>query len=313
MKNKDNFNVGHCELCGTKNIRLINSHYLPSFFYAKMNDIKDKYHTLNLIQSDWTKRNMGDHQITKNMLCKYCEELLSKFGETQFPNIALPINQRNPDLFVKLIRNLLPKTQHNLALSNIDNFDNDSLYYFIISMFWRSSLNWSVNQYDKRTLQCVYPRKFIDEMKLYLQTKTPPLSFKILVIPLLKAPYYSCSLPKESNLKGGGRYYSFNVYQYLFVLINHNLAEEKVEGLKNGKIAYCISEYFEYNFAHQFNRSYEESKTKGKRSLVVSWIDQKFTYGWSFAGSLQPLYFIPGNYLIKECNISWTRNNTSSH
>lgn len=313
MDNKDNFNVGHCELCGTKNINLINSHYLPSFFYSRMNDIKDKNHTLNLIQSDWKKRNMGDHQITKYMLCKCCEELLSKYGESPFPNIALPINRRNPDLFVKLIRNLLPKTQNNLALSNLYNFDNDSLYYFIISMFWRSSLNWNKNQYDKRTFQCLYPEKFIDEMKLYLQKKATPLSFKILVIPLLRTPYNSCSFPKETNLKGGERYYSFNIYQYLFILLDDALAEEKVEELQNGKIAYCISDYFENNFSYQFNRSFKESKTKGRKKLEVSWIDQKFTFCWSFTGSIQPLYFISGNYLIKECNISWIKNNKLPH
>lgn len=310
MNNKDNYNIGHCELCGTQNISLINSHYLPSFFYSRMYDIKDKNHTLNLIQSDWTKRNMGDHQITKYMLCKYCEDLLSKYGETPFPNIALPINQRNPDLFVKLIRNLLPKTQNNLTLSKLDNFDNDSLYYFITSMFWRSSLSWNKNQYDKRTFQCHYPKQFIDEMKLYLQKRVIPLSFKILVIPLLRTPYNSCSLPKETHLKGGGKYYSFNIYQYLFILLNDTLAEEKIEGLQNGKIAYCISDYFENNFSYQFNRSYKESKTKGRKSLDVSWIDQKFTFGWSFTGSTQPLYFISGNYLVKECNISWTKTNT---
>ncbi|TDB52226.1 hypothetical protein [Photorhabdus luminescens] len=308
MDHKDNFTVGNCKLCGAQNINLIDSHYLPSFFYSRINDIKDKNYTLNLIQSDWTKRNMGDHQITKYMLCKCCEELFNKHGETPFPNLALPVNKKNPILFVKLIRNLLPKTQKNLTLSNLNDFDNESLYYFIISMFWRSSLNWNTNEYDKRTFQYHFSEQIIEEMKLYLQKRIIPLSFKVLVIPLLKTPYHSCSLPKEFNLNGGGKYYSFNIYQYLFILLDHTLAEEKVEGIQNDKIAYCISDYFEDNFAYQFNRSYRESKTKGKKSLDVSWEDQKLTTSWSFTGSVHPLYFISGNYLIKESNIS--RKNT---
>ncbi|MFP1848660.1 hypothetical protein ACLED8_06835 [Lonsdalea quercina] len=308
MDSNNDFTIGTCKLCDAKNTKLIDSHYLPSFFYSRIYDIKDSNHTLNLIQSDWTKRNIGDHQITKYMLCKCCEDLFSKNGETSFPNLALPINKKNPLLFVKLIRHLLPKTNKNLTLPNLNNFDNDSIYYFIISMFWRSSLNWNAHEYDKRTFQCQFKEKIIAEMKSYLQNKTIPSSFKILVIPLLKKTYHACSFPKESNLKNGGKYYSFNIFQYIFILLDNSLAEEKVPEIQNGKITYCISDYFEDNFAYQFYRSYKESKTKGKKNLDISWADQKNIIFWSFTGSLHPLYFIPGNYLIKESNISWNKD-----
>ena len=134
---------GRCKLCLKDKIDLQNSHFLPAGIYRRLRDDKEAnpnpwmITNKKSIQTSW--------QMTAPLLCRCCEQRLSKNGENwvlanclqkdgRFPLAAI-LGSRTPD-----IASGTTATKIYYA-SKIPEIDVSALFYFGISIFWRGSIH----------------------------------------------------------------------------------------------------------------------------------------------------------------------------
>lgn len=138
-------NEGTCKLCLTPSVELRCSHFVPKFMYkllrqgGQQNPNPVRITKSGAAQTSW--------QATSYVLCRECEYLLSKGGETYISRIcwrskkdfklrkllqsARPIQQGGPNQAMKVFTS-----------STIPELNMSKLIYFGASILWRASL-WS--------------------------------------------------------------------------------------------------------------------------------------------------------------------------
>ena len=156
-----------CSLCGTNTSKIINSHFLPASIYRELEeqDIQRRIQLLN----DKNKIFRMGKDITRKHLCDACEDLFSKNGENFFKE-NLMIKKSNtenciqPNIFNKIINKIAPNTSYepNYLGNFLDKEDEEKIIYFILSMFWRGTLDWP--QYKSIHI----PEKANEEIKSFL-------------------------------------------------------------------------------------------------------------------------------------------------
>lgn len=154
----------------------------------------------------------------------------------------------------------------------------------------------------KERVRTRYRKKIENEMREFLLYDTQSCHYKMIVIPLMDRLYHACSFPKEKNSEWVS-YFSFTIYQYLFILAGDRF----FKGVPESRLIYSASAFFSEHFAAQFERSYFSSKNKSKRDVEVSWMyGSKQPLG--FSGGDRALYFTANNYMVVENDSTWRIN-----
>lgn len=146
------------------------------------------------------------------------------------------------------------KTNNDLSTSDmLANIDNDLLYYFIVSIFWRSSFKW--NEAEK----IEYPERVIKEMKEYLiDPQKKPKSFHITIIPIFDLCYSSMFVVP---LKNGS--YMFLINNFVFYLV--------VGDNKDNYMTYKIHNELTRKLKNYIVETFKKAKVMGKEPIDITW------------------------------------------
>lgn len=147
-----------CSLCH-KNKDLHDSHLLAKGFYKIISRVSTPIVVTPSITRETSK------QVKQYLLCKECEQMLSKKGEDYIFKICF----RNEHGFkiAELLKSIKPVyEEEGISLfypEQLDELDRDKIVYFASSVFWRASVSkWKVEQkeYVKINLGNKYQEQF---------------------------------------------------------------------------------------------------------------------------------------------------------
>lgn len=131
MKHTSNKNLQTCKLC-LENKQLCNSHIIPEFIYKPIYDEQQKFYAFQLEGLPYAKnqgyRTKHRKGIRENLLCKNCENLLSKYENYVKQNIF-----ENQNLSFPL--------DNQAKYTKVDNIDYQKLKFFQLSILWRASIS----------------------------------------------------------------------------------------------------------------------------------------------------------------------------
>jgi hypothetical protein len=133
---------GQCKLCLKEDVELQVSHFLPKGIYRILRDANEKnpnpwiITNNSAVQTSW--------QMTAYLLCRSCEQRLSKNGECWVLRHCL----RNDGKFIlaSILANKRPDISENTTetriyfAAQIPEIDVAALSYFAASIFWRGSI-----------------------------------------------------------------------------------------------------------------------------------------------------------------------------
>lgn len=134
---------GRCRLCLRDNVNLENSHFLPAGIYRRLRDDRETNPNPWMLTGEIAIQT--SRQVTAHLLCRCCEQRLSKHGETwvlrhclgkdgSFP-LASILASRKPD-----VASGATATRIYYA-SKIPEVDVSALAYFAASIFWRGAIH----------------------------------------------------------------------------------------------------------------------------------------------------------------------------
>lgn len=255
----DNNPIGKCFLCGTSDVPLMRSHFLPKHVYRKINKGLIKEGHSKMLLHDGLSKEMT-REITGDKFCGCCEGKLSANGENYFAENAMPsVNNVAPKLFKQLIlKSPISKTDELLYITKaIDQSDEDKLLYFIVSMFWRGTLEWSnFIRYD-------LPPEIEREMKMFLNGDVDKITkFHITIDLPVENEQYSVFFPAKLKYSSHTRYL-FSILSYAFNLIPFPN--------ENGTIFYGRNFKIERDNKALFDHLYKTSKKIGNKPHDISW------------------------------------------
>ncbi|WP_283125554.1 hypothetical protein [Providencia stuartii] len=311
--NKKRNVIGKCKLCLKDDVKLLDSHFMPAFLYNYMNALKIKGGSINILQIDSVRRSMGDHQLTKNILCEDCEKKFNTNGEEYFKEHALVNIHRSddasfgyiPNVFKSMIKKLYYK---NILIGNLESYNEEKMFYFCSSIFWRGTVDWNAHDHDKRTRPCVYDETLLNEMKNVLLGSKEKTNYKIMIVPLINKSYFSCCPPTSLFYnKNGRKHYCFQIFQYLFILCEKSFLDSyKIKTEKN--IFWYYNPSIEHAFNKKLTKNYHSSVSKAKTdNSQVSWMNMHNLGMFTFPGSMQPMVLCGRDYIITSLTYSFNR------
>lgn len=304
--------IGQCKLCLKNDVKLLDSHFMPAFLYNYMNALKIRGGNINILQPDNLRRSMGDHQLTRHMLCEECEKKLNTNGEEYFKSNALSnINISDsenfgniPNVFKSIYKRLY---YENIKIGRLENYDEEKMFYFCSSIFWRGSLEWNAHEHDKRTQPCVYDETLLNEMKDILLGSKEKINYKIMVLPLISKTYFSCVPPTSLYYeKNGRKHYCFQIFQYLFILCDKSFLDKYEIDTKNN-IFWYYDPSIEMDFNQKLTQNYNLSVCRGQTdNSQVTWINMRNLGIIMFPGALQPMIPCGRCYIITSLTYSFS-------
>lgn len=135
--------IGQCKLCLRGAVSLQDSHYLSAGIYRILRDDNEENPNPWLLTPRTAVQT--SRQMTAPLLCRDCEQLLSKHGEHwvlshclrqdgSFPMASI-LASRDPDVFSDTT------TTRVYYAARIPEIDVSALAYFAASIFWRGSIH----------------------------------------------------------------------------------------------------------------------------------------------------------------------------
>jgi hypothetical protein len=135
--------IGLCKLCLQDGVDLQNRHFLSKGIYKILRDAGERNPNPYLLTG--TTVVQTSRQLTAALLCRACEQRLSKNGETWVLNHCLQndgrfpladiLASRTPDLFA-------PENPTKIyCAAEIPKINVSALAYFAASIFWRGSIH----------------------------------------------------------------------------------------------------------------------------------------------------------------------------
>jgi hypothetical protein len=162
---------GTCRLCRHPKL-LQDSHLLPKLMYRWLNAAKHKG-TAPFKRSPRDGVFSTSKHVTAYILCSDCERLLSQHGEDHFGKVAVAHGSIPPAL--SWYREVLRPHErgdgpYSVAHIGESPFVNASIFYFLVSVFWRASLTgWPAVQPIK------LPAESQEQMRAYLLDPSVPI------------------------------------------------------------------------------------------------------------------------------------------
>lgn len=140
------------------------------------------------------------------------------------------------------------------------------LFYFAISIFWRSSLEWPKYSSPK------FNNFVLEEMRNYLLEKIEKISSFRLRIDIVTREIYAVSFPFPIAKKEGKNLtYVFHILYFIFTLeIIEDGCEQSIENI----ITYGRNEEMSDLCHRVLEETYNNSEKKGKRPHGFSWFKQ---------------------------------------
>ncbi|MCG3461965.1 hypothetical protein L7G72_08905, partial [Xenorhabdus bovienii] len=160
-------------------------------------------------------------------------------------------------------------------LNKIDNFhicqalekeEEKKLLYFIVSIFWRGTLEWG-----KNITSCCFNDNIMKEMISVLKEEIITLSTFKIFVEVMRKPFYGLTFPFKIYRSNGKEEYMFVIMQYMFTLIpeNHYLCEQSTKDIQ---VIYGINKEREDTHMKSFEKRYNESEKKGKGDYRITWL-----------------------------------------
>jgi hypothetical protein len=137
-----------CTLC-LENKKLIKAHIIPDFNFKKIYDKKHKLYKVPLnITPDFVTKKVSMSEYDKNLLCKECDNKLSKF-ESYFDKVL------NGGSFInsELPEYMQQQNQHGIRSILIKNINYKLTKLYLISLLWRASATSRSNYKDIKLIQ----------------------------------------------------------------------------------------------------------------------------------------------------------------
>lgn len=154
-----------CELCREQR-PLKKSHLLPKAAYRHIRDTEDEGSGSPLrVHLDSREAFYTDRQVDRHLLCEECEQRFSAFGEQ--PVSRLWATKKNFPLLEKLSGStdkvITNKGFEFYPPSMIDPSEQDALFYFGVSVIWRSNCwDWGWRKSPHKNSLGPYEQRFRD-------------------------------------------------------------------------------------------------------------------------------------------------------
>ncbi|NBM50216.1 hypothetical protein [Proteus sp. G2666] len=287
MKQKKN---NKCALCcnSTENIR--DSHFFPKFVYRELSPMLLEGHEKII-----TYRNNANplfKEIKSYLLCQNCEMLFTQKGENYVAKKWKKNKKTNISDLLGAYLKRISITSNLSIFHNITDLDDNYLFYFASSIFWRATFDWAY--YDKLKLGA----NLVDELRNYLLFGTPPKNYKIVSVPIYMVESYSLIFPKKYGRKDfiNGNFYYFTMLNHCFILIESYFMNKFLRDINSNvreRLLYHIdSKILQEGILYEFIDNYKKSnRPKGlKYSTNLKWIN-KYIY--------MPPMCINGNFQLK--------------
>ncbi|AFH95554.1 hypothetical protein ACU7RR_000880 [Providencia stuartii] len=266
-----------CALCGNNAEKIQNSHFFPKFVYRELAPMLLEGHEKII-----TYRNNAKplfKEIKSYLLCHICEELFTKNGENYVAKKWRKNKQTNiSDLLLAYLKRC-SMTSNLSIFHDITDLDDNYLFYFASSMFWRATFNWTC--YDRLSLS----DSLVDELKNYLLLGTQPQNYKIVSVPIYMVDAYSLIFPKKYGRKDfiSGEFYYFTMLNHCFILIESHFMSKFLKNMNSnisGRLLYHIdSKILQEGILYEFIDNYKKSnRPQGlKYTTNLKWIN-KYIY-----------------------------------
>lgn len=279
-----------CKLCGNFTTEIRKSHFIPKSIYSKLESMvnkKDGY--VIMFSTEGTNMPLAKH-ITAHHLCDKCEDLFSKNGEKFFiENGFSKVNLKNRTEFISdkeydsyiekyITENkpiLVQKFTDSIFVSQKDKYisnllsidDSKKLLYFAISIFWRSSLDWSKYSSPR------FDNFVLDEMRNYLLGNIDKVSYFRLKVDFVTREIYAAIFPFSLKKEEGKNIkYIFYIPNFIFTLeVLNNGCEQNIENV----ITYGRNKEMSDLCYKKAEEAYHNSENKGKKPHSLSWLQAK--------------------------------------
>ncbi|MBA0218818.1 hypothetical protein H0248_15860 [Pectobacterium brasiliense] len=291
--------IGKCALC-TESKVLKKSYFFPKFIYRIISRIKDPNTEKVLLKND-RNANPLFFEIKKILLCGDCEGKLNSCGENHLARLLSPTDNFISKLLMIYAQNLV---RRELSYTNeLVDIDNDKLFYFATSIFWRATFDW----YGYESVK--FDQGIMKEMTDLLLYNINPKSYLILSFPLYLFEQYYMIFPKKYTRKDifNGDFFYFTIFGSCFVLMKKDVVNRYINSnIKDSdKVYHIFSDVLQIGIMKEFLFYYKRKNknSEGKYKVNLSWIE-KYLYSnfdnifgkYSLCDDIRNLIDIEGKY-----------------
>lgn len=133
--------IGECALCRRNNVELQRSHILPRCFYRRVRD--ETAANPNPLHIEYGRKVQTSLQITQDLLCRDCEQMLANGCEAYVANEVAYQSNGDCPLYRTLGYTSVvtdPTRPNQVCAKQCDNLNVQHIVDFAVSIFWRSAV-----------------------------------------------------------------------------------------------------------------------------------------------------------------------------